>query len=215
LSVSAGDYKAQRTKINLLLHFLSRRFAFAFFNTFSKRLLTLAQGFRQLREPGGAKQQKDHEDNDYKLGGSESRDRQKCLIHDSSFYGAAQGLAAILDRLIRRTNTFSTSRQLCPGNALSGGSHVARTHEACATGASRIPQESGFPFDDCNACSRQPDYPTRTPLRASVAAHGRVSVPKADIECRNTGRSNGRAAECSSAIASDVQKVCGCIPSNE
>src|SRR6476659_7968731 len=122
---------------------------------------------------------------------------------------------AILDRLIRRTNTFSTSRQLCPGNALSGGLHVARTHEACATGASRIPPESGFPSDDCNACSRQPDYPTRTPLRASVAAHDRASIPRADIACRSTGTSNGRAEECFSARVIDVQKECGCTQSNE
>jgi hypothetical protein len=103
---------------DLVLHFLRRRFPFALFYAFPEGFLTLAQGFRQLRESGCTKKQKDHEHDYYKLRGSESGDRQHCLTHNFLFLRGRAGLwPAILDCPIRRTGTSSKSRPLYLSNA--------------------------------------------------------------------------------------------------
>jgi hypothetical protein len=65
----------------LLFNFLAW-FSFAFFYTLAKRFLALAESFGKLRQPGGAEKQKDNEHDNYKLRGSEPRDREYCLTHN-------------------------------------------------------------------------------------------------------------------------------------
>ena len=76
--------------ISVLLLDCLRCFFFALFNSLSKCFLTLAQGFRQLRQPGCAKKQKDDENDDYKLRSSKSRDCQHGLTHNSSLSQGAE-----------------------------------------------------------------------------------------------------------------------------
>jgi len=60
---------------------------FAFLDTLTKSLFALSEGFRQLRQPGGAEKQKDHEYDDHEFGGTESSDSKSehCLIHNFLF----------------------------------------------------------------------------------------------------------------------------------
>src|SRR3990172_1193455 len=68
----------------------------------------------------------------------------------------------------------------------------------------------GFPFDDCNAYSRLPNYPTSTLLHASGATRGPGSGRREDIACRSTGRWNGPAKGYSFGTTSVSQRGCGC-----
>ena len=86
----AGEFSAGPVRQALLLQ-LPLLASFRFVDTFTKRLFTLSQCFRKLRQPRGAEKQKDHEHDDYKLWGTESPDSQDCLIHDFLFLGAAPG----------------------------------------------------------------------------------------------------------------------------
>ena len=73
----------------LLLDFLAF-VPLSFFDALAKCFLTLTEGFRKLRQPGGAKQQEDHKHDEYCFRGTESRDREHCLSHNFLFPKGAE-----------------------------------------------------------------------------------------------------------------------------
>ena len=60
------------------------------FDALAKSFLALTECFRELRQPGSAKQQKDYEHDEYCFRGTQSRDREHSVIHNFLFPKGAE-----------------------------------------------------------------------------------------------------------------------------